>query len=366
MEMAENLTKKGHDVTIVTPTDCNKGIYYFFGLIARILFKFGTYGRFLAFEVSSFYRLHFALKKHGDVDVINAHDIGSAYVASKVFGKKVPVVMTCHFNEDPATEIISKKKLKGKGTLLLKKWYRKQFRHIKYYAPVTDYIVSSAKHLYPDGAVLRKIYNGIDVEKINSIPKDASFKNQFQGKKMIMNVGFLERRKNQRFLIEVAALMAKRRKDFVIVIVGQGEDEQLLKDLVVNSGLEENVYFTGPISNIFPVLKCADIYVHTATMEALPRVLIESILARVPTFGFNVGGIPEVLHDGALIDPEISHQDMSRFLGWLLDNDEYLIRLQSHQHNYASEVFEKNKITTIFEEFLEEVIQDHEEKMAIG
>jgi glycogen synthase len=362
MEMAENLKKKGHDVTIVTPTDCNKGIYYFFEVIARILFKLGSYGRFLAYEVSAFYRLHFALRKHRDIDVINAHDIGSAYVASKIFGKKVPVVMTCHFNEDPATEVINKKNLKGKGTVLLKRWYKKRFNNIKYYAPVTDYVVSSARHLYPEGAVLRKIYNGIDIEKINSQQQDLSFKDKFGGKKIIMNVGFLEKRKNQRFLVQVAAGLFKKRNDFVLVLVGEGEDEHLLKDSVIKNGLEDNVYFTGPIKNIFPIMKCADLYVHTPLMEAMGRVLMESILCGVPTFGFNVGGIPEVLHDGALIDPRIAKKDMVNLLDRLLDDAAYLQELKAHQHKYVSEMFEKNKVTSVFENYLHEIIEDHSSK----
>lgn len=63
-------------------------------------------------------------------------------------------------------------------------------------------------------------------------------------------------------------------------------------------GLEKNVRFLGPRSDVPLILSAADVHVTASHSEGLPNNVIEAMFARLPVIGTAVGGIPELVEDG--------------------------------------------------------------------
>jgi colanic acid/amylovoran biosynthesis glycosyltransferase len=116
----------------------------------------------------------------------------------------------------------------------------------------------------------------------------------------ILCVGRLTPAKGQRVLIEACRLMRDKGRDFRLVMVGAGPDENDLKALVNESGMQELVEFTGPL-NQDQVIACyaeADAFALPSFAEGIPVVLMEAMASAVPCVTTRITGIPELIRDG--------------------------------------------------------------------
>jgi len=97
------------------------------------------------------------------------------------------------------------------------------------------------------------------------------------------------------------AAMAHLRTDFPTLrhlIIGDGEARESLTQQITELELTEHVFLCGHLDEAARYLKAADICVFPSRSEALGYVALEAALAGVPIVASNVGGIPEVVHDG--------------------------------------------------------------------
>jgi glycosyltransferase involved in cell wall biosynthesis len=113
----------------------------------------------------------------------------------------------------------------------------------------------------------------------------------------LINIGTLEPRKNQQFLIQVLAEAARKGSRYTLALVGDGPDRGALQILAQQMGVSRQVRFLGYQRNAAQLLKSAKIYVHSATIDNSPIVLLEAMAAGLPVLASAVGGIPEILED---------------------------------------------------------------------
>ena len=95
-------------------------------------------------------------------------------------------------------------------------------------------------------------------------------------KVVVGNVGRLVKQKNQRFLIELLPDLINRNKNFLLMIIGDGELEQELKSLVHIKGLENYVLFTGNITNVNEFYSAMDVFVMSSEFEGFPFTAVEA------------------------------------------------------------------------------------------
>jgi glycosyltransferase involved in cell wall biosynthesis len=164
----------------------------------------------------------------------------------------------------------------------------------------------------PPGRVLT-LYNMIDVElteprlysreeareRLALDPKDFVFG----------NVGRLAKNKDQKSLIEAFAAIKAACPSAKLIILGDGQLEVELKQQVGSLNLSQEISFAGFVPDGFRYMKAFDVYVSSSTQEAFGRVLLEAMVARVPTIATRVNGMPEVLGDtGFIVDPRAPAQ----------------------------------------------------------
>ena len=159
-----------------------------------------------------------------------------------------------------------------------------------------------AKPYLPEQTRTAVAYNGVDLAAFapsaataQATPAGTDLRARFPGRPIILNIGQLETRKNQHYLIAVVAELRQRYPNCMVALVGKGEDEAMLRALIAEQGLTDNVALLGYHTQVAPLLHTADVYVHTATHENCPYALVEAMAAGCPAISLVAGGSPELL-----------------------------------------------------------------------
>jgi N-acetylgalactosamine-N,N'-diacetylbacillosaminyl-diphospho-undecaprenol 4-alpha-N-acetylgalactosaminyltransferase len=82
-----------------------------------------------------------------------------------------------------------------------------------------------------------------------------------------------------------------------LIFVGNGEQENHLKEMTKQLGLENRIHFLGYQTNPYQYLSRADYFVSASETEGLPNTLIESMICGTPVISSDcVSGPREILH----------------------------------------------------------------------
>ena len=99
---------------------------------------------------------------------------------------------------------------------------------------------------------------------------------------VVGHIGRLCTSKNQSFLIHVFAEFKQLVNDSLFIMVGHGEDQEMLEQLVNKMGLQRSVIFTGDRTDVNQLLSMIDIMVFPSLTEGLPVMLIEAQFTKLP------------------------------------------------------------------------------------
>lgn len=109
--------------------------------------------------------------------------------------------------------------------------------------------------------------------------------------------------KNQLFLLHVARKLSQRLPESQIKIkfLGNPSNEEYFNEcLLMAKSL--NSYFTTEfivgVTEIYPVLRDSDIYVHASTQEGFSNAILEAMACAMPTIASKVGGTPDCINHG--------------------------------------------------------------------
>lgn len=148
---------------------------------------------------------------------------------------------------------------------------------------LSDYLVAcssdAAGYLF-NNRKCQIIYNGIEYEKFEfSLEGRRKIRNEFMlpdSTILVGNVGRLAMQKNHPYLLKIMFELNKISDDFRLLLVGGGEEEGVLKNLVKEMNIQEKVIFTGFRKDINDMLSAMDLFLLPSIREALPIALIEA------------------------------------------------------------------------------------------
>jgi L-malate glycosyltransferase len=121
---------------------------------------------------------------------------------------------------------------------------------------------------------------------------------QARGLRILVCLGTVGKRKNQRLLIEALA-HAQAPHNLACAIVGEGDEAQALAALALESGIRDRVHFFGYQTQGARFLACADWLVLPSRDEGLPISVLEAHSAGVPVVGSNIPEIAEIIEHKA-------------------------------------------------------------------
>lgn len=140
--------------------------------------------------------------------------------------------------------------------------------------------IEAAKTLYKDKSndvILMK--NAIDIEQFlysNQINREYRDILQIETNNVFIHVGRFSYPKNHKFLIEIFAEYIKVSKDWVLLLVGDGELKEEITDLIKLYGLEKNIKLLGVRKDIAKLLSVSNLLLLPSHYEGLPVSIIEA------------------------------------------------------------------------------------------
>lgn len=127
--------------------------------------------------------------------------------------------------------------------------------------------------------------NGIDIARFQSVKKNLSNRLQFgipSDSVVVGHIGRFSTEKNQLFLLEVLFEMRKKNKKVYLLMIGEGDEEKVIKKRIFDLGLNESVALLSRRNDIPFLLSLMDILVFPSLYEGLGIVAIESQVSGVP------------------------------------------------------------------------------------
>jgi glycosyltransferase involved in cell wall biosynthesis len=195
------------------------------------------------------------------------------------------------------------------------------------------------------GAVSRKrlqvLPNGVDTDAIRPRPeRRGSARRRLaipDGGLVIGTVGRLQPVKNHRMLVEAAAPLLPRHGAH-LVLVGTGDEEDQLRELVSRLRVERWVVFAGQRRDMAEILPAFDVFALPSRSEGHPLAAVEAMAAGLPVVATAVGGVPELVHDRVtgLLSAEGDVGAFRRSLSLLLEDRGLAARL-GHEARAAIE-----------------------------
>jgi len=149
---------------------------------------------------------------------------------------------------------------------------------------------------------IHHIYNGIAPYTLHTpeqaqeiISKYAHIPlSEYKKSTCIISIGELTKNKGFRYGITALTTLPK---DFIYIIIGDGEDRERLEQHIRKQGLQNRVFMIGYIRDASTLLSGADIFLLPSEKEGLPYVLLEALYAHIPMVASHIGGIPEILKE---------------------------------------------------------------------
>lgn len=116
----------------------------------------------------------------------------------------------------------------------------------------------------------------------------------------LLNIGRLNAQKGQLLLLDALHQLRREGIPVHLVIIGDGELRQLLKQRLVRLGLIDCVEITGYLSEeeVIRHLRKARTLVLSSFAEGLPVVIMEALAAGRPVISTAIAGVPELVRDG--------------------------------------------------------------------
>lgn len=188
----------------------------------------------------------------------------------------------------------------------------------------TDAVIASAKSVKDfyvgqvgaDPAKVEVIYNAVDWSQLETTMSRDAIRTSLGVPQDVMAAGIIARlteQKAHRVLFDAMAQHVSLRQ-MHLVVVGDGELRESLKQRVETLGLQPRVHFAGARRDLGNILNAVDLFTMPSLWEGLPLSLVLAMGAGLPVVTTRVAGIPEVVqHDvsGLLVSPgksdELAH-----------------------------------------------------------
>jgi glycosyltransferase involved in cell wall biosynthesis len=153
-------------------------------------------------------------------------------------------------------------------------------------AVISEVVRKSLEELFGITEQVYLIPNSVDIEKIERLSRAPI---SLPDKKIFTTLGRLDYNKNQMLLLKAIRLVKKQRQDFMVYLLGEGEERQALEAYIQENGLEEQVCIPGFVDNPYPYIKNSLATILTSFSEGFSLVLVESAILDTPVISTDVG-----------------------------------------------------------------------------
>ena len=250
----------------------------------------------------SFYESYRALRlflKSNPIDIIHSHSLFGDIIALLLnFEGKAPTIIRTLHNE------------------LRTEWSRRPLRRLiltNFLYPlafdveigVSQYITASLNQRWFARLLGRHaitIHNALDIDRLKRVNHDRlGIKRELgipENAFLVGSIGRLTKQKGFDVFLNAAAQVIKSSPEFHFIIIGDGEDANLLKQQANDLKIENRILFTGSRSDVDRLITSLDLFVCSSRWEGLSTVILEAMAAGIPILATDIPGNRELLQSG--------------------------------------------------------------------
>lgn len=116
---------------------------------------------------------------------------------------------------------------------------------------------------------------------------------------IIGSIGRLSKEKGFNNLVESVYELNKIGLKAKLIIIGEGYERDNLEKLIMKLGMKDNVLMPGYENEAWQYLPLFDVFALPSLTEGFPITILEAMQSGVPIVATRVGGVPEILDEGA-------------------------------------------------------------------
>lgn len=291
------------------------------------------------------------IEKKNKIDIIISQDPLTTYAIGEYYKNKIspPMYMTLHGYF--TNEIINYNNFPAKRLIEMKKFGEKIEQSALNYvngivtvdSRIKKYIIEELNYKGP----VEVLYNAIDTERfvcINIIEKTKirAKLNMPKEKKIILVARRLVKKNGVNYALD--AIKYIKNNNILLVILGDGPEEERLKEQCKRLDIQEKVIFKGAISHdvVDKYYKCSDILLMPSTKiddieEATSLSMLEGMACGLPVIASAIGGMKEVIKNGIngiLVDDK-SPEQIAKWIDKLLNNNQLYNNISKNAYEYC-------------------------------
>lgn len=229
-------------------------------------------------SVSEFRRVILELRP----DIIHAHDMRASFLAALACGK-IPLISHIHNNGFDSRALTLK--------VLLYSFAAYKARHIFWVSKSAYESFFFRTAFQKKSSVLQNI---IDPRIVQKKADDSADQTAYD----IVFIGRMSYPKNPQRLITVLEACVQKVPELRAAIIGSGELDEEIQNLVATNGLAENVRFLGFMSNPYGILKNSKVMLMTSRWEGTPMCALEAMALGVPVVSTPTDGLNDIIENG--------------------------------------------------------------------
>lgn len=208
------------------------------------------------------------------------------------------------------------------------------------------------------------VYNGINVQDIAKVTSSENKEvvrrqlNISNNEKLFVSVGRLIQQKNYKRLVTAMVNVCKQNKAVRFVIVGGGDEEAQLKELIRKNEMEKNIFLTGLVQRkeVYRFVNACDFFIIASLWEGFCNSLVEAMAAGKPVLNSDIKTLREVAGDAsvAFFKPDCinSIEEAIKKAASLKDNERELFGAIAKKRAYDNFTIEKTA-----EKYIKEYLQ---------
>ena len=150
-----------------------------------------------------------------------------------------------------------------------------------------------------------------------------------------------------------------------LMMIGDGPDRSAAEHLALTLGVADRIHFLGKQDNVNELLPLADLMLMPSEMESFGLAALEAMACSVPSIATRVGGVPELIDDGAgpqggpangMLFPVGDIEAMAEAAIALLRDTPRLNAIATAARKTASDRFCSSRIIPLYEQYYERVL----------
>lgn len=207
------------------------------------------------------------------------------------------------------------------------------------------------------------IYNGVDIDHFTADCTADEIENAKRSlglKKgpVVGTIGRLSSVKGQKFLIHAMVEVINKYPDAQAVIIGAGDEDVPLKNLVRSLGIGNSVHFLPSVTDTHSYLSIMDIFVFPSVKEGLGIALLEAMASGKACVASDAGGIRNAIEDGVtgLLTPVGNSDAIGKAILKLIGDNDMRKKLGDNARSLAIEKFSLNNMADKMIELYEGVV----------